>query len=178
MVHKNIGPVIGAMQRLAVQRPDLKLVLTGARTDGASGRATALGIERTADGANVVGLGYVSDAAMADLITEASVVVNPSLYEAGNGSGLDAWGFGTPVAMSDIPPFTEHLTALGVQAELFDPRDPDAIASSIARIIDNRRQAQQAATASEAAMQHHTWDDVADGYLAVLDGAVQGGASQ
>ena len=170
-VHKNLGALFATQAILRDRFPDLQLVLAGTGTDRTTGRATEVGSTSPLGEADVIGLGYVSDREVADLIDAAEVLVNVSLYEAGNGSGLDAWSRGTPVAMSDIAPFTEHLTALGVEAALFRPRDPIDIAAKIGAILDDPAAAKAAAERSKAAISRHTWDDVAVRYLALFDDA-------
>jgi glycosyltransferase involved in cell wall biosynthesis len=169
MTHKNLGPLIAAMALLRGEFPRLTLVLTGNQTDIATGRATFIGTERDATSPDVIGLGYVSNDDIDALIKRASVVVNSSLYEAGNGSGVDAWRFGVPVAMSDIEPFREHLEVQGVWAELFNPRDPHDIAARIASILRNENHALDRARASAIAFAPHTWQRTATEYLDVFD---------
>jgi glycosyltransferase involved in cell wall biosynthesis len=171
IAHKNVGPLIAGLDRLRELFPGLRLVLTGVGTQMATGRATPIGSVRGGDDPDVVGLGYVSNRDMDALIEGAAVVVNPSLYEAGNGPGLDAWSRGAPVAMSNIPSFTEHLDALGVEAALFDPRDPEDIATTIGEILDHRDAWAAAAARSKAAILGRTWHQVAAEYLEVFDAA-------
>jgi glycosyltransferase involved in cell wall biosynthesis len=170
-VHKNIGPLIAAQALIRERFPKIRLVLTGSGTEAATGRATALGSVREAPDPDVIGLGYVSNHEIDSLIDCASVVVNPSLYEAGNGPGLDAWSVGTPVAMSNIPAFTEHLSAFGVEAAVFDPRDPADIAAKISDILDRTDEWIKAARRSRAAISEYTWEHVARAYLQVFDRA-------
>jgi glycosyltransferase involved in cell wall biosynthesis len=173
-VHKNLGPLIAGVAILRDKFPHLRLVLTGVGTQAATGRATAIGTVRDDGSPDVIGLGYVTNTQIDSLIECASVVVNPSLYEAGNGSGLDAWSRGTPVAMSDIPAFAEHLTALGVSAALFDPRSPNDIAAKIGEILENEPRWRGLAHTSREALRTLTWDGVARGYLDVFDAAFDG----
>jgi len=78
--------------------------------------------------------------------------------------------------MSDIPSFTEHLGALGVEAAVFDPRDPDDIAAKLADVLDRPDAWTAAAARSRAAIGGRTWDQVAAEYLAVFDAAAEAGA--
>ncbi|NJD27508.1 MAG: glycosyltransferase family 4 protein [Chloroflexi bacterium] len=174
-VHKNLGPLIAAHAILGRRYPGLKLVITGVGTEAATGRATPIGSTRSGDDPDVVGLGYVTNREIDALIAGAAVAVNPSLYEAGNGPGLDAWSLGTPVAMSDIPAFREHLTEQGVEAMLFDPRSPDDIAAKIASILDAPEEWAMAAARSQAIVEKRTWEHVAAEYLAVFDQAFRKG---
>jgi glycosyltransferase involved in cell wall biosynthesis len=172
-VHKNLGPLIAAQAILRQQFPTLRLVITGAGSEMATGRSTPIGTIRTAAQPDVLGLGYVSNERIEELIEGAAVVVNPSLYEAGNGPGLDAWSRGVPVAMSAIPPFTEHLTFLGVEAAVFDPRNPDDIAAKLADVLDRPDAWSAAAARSSAAIARRTWDQAAAEYLEVFDAAYE-----
>jgi glycosyltransferase involved in cell wall biosynthesis len=172
VVHKNLGALIAALALLRPSHPDLRLLVTGVGTDQGTGRASAIGTVRTEVDPDVVGLGYVSNSDMDALTTGALVVANPSLYEGGNGPGLDAWFLGTPVAMSDIPSFREHLTELGVEAALFDPRSPTDIAAKIGSILEHPNEWSQRAARSMTAIRERTWEVVAREYLAVFEGAV------
>jgi glycosyltransferase involved in cell wall biosynthesis len=172
-VHKNVGPLLAAHAILRRSHPNLRLVLTGARTHAVTGHATPIGTVRSEDDPDVIGLGYVSNEDIDALIAGAAAVVNPSLYEAGNGPGLDAWSLGTPVAMSDIPAFREHLTRLGVEAAVFDPRSPADIAAKVASILDDPIRWRESAARSKAAIRARGWEDVAADYLRVFDSALE-----
>lgn len=173
MAHKNIGAVIAALEILRKTHGDLRLVIAGAGTEQATGTATPIGTIRSDGDGDVVGLGYVSNEAIDRLIRGAAVAVNASFYEGGNGSGLDAWRLGTPVAMSDIAPFREHIEALGVEAALFDPRSPADIAAKVGDVIDRPAWWAASTERSKRAISGRTWDDVAAAYLEVFDAAYE-----
>ena len=121
----------------------------------------------------VVGLGYVSNLQMDALIQCARAVVSSSLYEAGNGPGLDAWARAVPVVMSEILPFIEHIEVQDVKAHVFDPRNPQDIANKIIAILSDPEKAKEDALYSQKAMQKITWETVAEKYLAVFNKAVR-----
>lgn len=123
-------------------------------------------------GTDLMSLGYVSDQDADALIAGAHMLVAPSLYEAGSGPALDAWSLGTPVAMSAIPPFVEHLSFLGVAAETFDPTDVDDMATTILRMLGDDGILQSMAEHSAVAMSRYTWSDVAAGYREAFDVAI------
>ena len=173
ITHKNLGPLIAAMPLLRDAFPDLKLVFTGGGTEAATGRATSLAVEHGPGPVDVLGLGHVSNDEMDALVRCAAVVVSPSLYEAANAPGLDAWQYGVPVAMSDIPQFLEHIEVQGVWAAIFDPRDPRDIAAKIAGILRNDDDALALAAASATAIGRHTWRETARGYLTAFDDALR-----
>lgn len=174
--HKNIGTLVAAIAHLRGQGVHLPLVLTGPETEAIVGRATRIGVERGTGEPDVRGLGYVSNDQIDALIQCATMVVTSSLYEAGNGPGVDAWGRAVPVAMSDIPPFTEHLRVQGVRARVFDPRSPEDIAAQLKAILDDPEGARADAEASRAALQKLTWRDCAGRYLEVFEAAAGGRA--
>ncbi len=174
--HKNFGQVLAACYYLRQQYANLQLVVCGHNTEGITGYLRSpLYLDRTITGnqiqepPHVVSVGMRSDREVAALIQRASLVVNASLYEAGNGSGLDAWSLGSPVVMSDIPAFVEHISTLGVRAELFHPRDCFSLRDAMQRILADPERAHELAADSQAAMQKYTWVDVAQRYLHVFD---------
>ncbi|MBP7764792.1 MAG: glycosyltransferase [Syntrophaceae bacterium] len=169
--HKNIGPLIQAIYILRKMNRNVKLILTGPATERITGRNSAIGIELGQRNYDVRGLGYVSNLQMDALIQRAKVVVSSSLYEAGNGPGIDAWARAIPVAMSDIPPFIEHIKVQDVKAQVFDPRNPQDIADKINIILSNPEKALEDALYSQKAMQKFTWEKVAEKYLAVFNKA-------
>ena len=168
-VHKNIGPLLVAIWLLGEQGHDVSLVLTGHGTQAATGQACVHGVTRGTDTPNVLGLGYVTNRQMDALIRRASAVVSTSLYEAGNGPGLDAWARGVPVAMSRIPPFLEHVEVQRMRAKVFDPRDPRDIAEKIGQILSDPARAGADAAESLRWIREVTWRKTAEGYLSIFD---------
>lgn len=173
--HKNIGPLLAAIPILKRMGHDIVLVITGPEIERINGHACEIGVELGFGEQDVFGLGYVTNLQVDSLIQCASVVVSTSLYEAGNGPGLDAWARGVPVAMSNIPPFLEHLEVQGVRAEVFDPRSPRDIAEKINEILSNPEKAKVDALHSQQALSRLTWEQTAEKYLAVFDKTLIGG---
>jgi len=169
--HKNIGPLIQAIYILRKMNRNVKLILTGSATERINGRSSEIGIELGRRNHDVRGLGYVSNLQMDALIQCARVVVSSSLYEAGNGPGVDAWARAIPVAMSDIPPFIEHIKVQDVKAQVFDPRNPQDIANKIDAILSNPEKATEDALYSQSVLKNFTWEKVAEKYLAVFNKA-------
>ena len=166
--HKNLNPLIVAIGHLRLKGKKIQLILTGPGTERIRGQAKTFGLLKTDENPDVFGLGYVSNVQIKSLIQCAKVVINSSLYEAGNGSGLDAWGLGTPVAMSNIPSFVEHIKTLGVRAEIFNPHCPEDIAEKISTILDNPLIARKMVDESRSAMLSATWEHTANEYMDVF----------
>ena len=168
--HKNLGQLLAGYHYARQKFPELKMVLVGFGTEGICGNAnTPWYLDNVQDGGNVASLGLRHDREVTALIKQAKLVINPSLYEAGNGSGLDAWMLGTPVAMSAIPSFLEHRVQLGVMAETFNPRCCYEIGEAICRIIDGPDKSKANAEASMLAMMRYTWSHVAASYLTAFE---------
>ncbi len=166
-VHKNLGQLLGAFSLIPQRLADLSLVLTGTFSSSVSGVSDfdfGLALDRDPKRNRVCGLGHVSDEDLVSLIQLAEVVVNPSLNEAGNGSGADAWAVGSPVAMSDIPPFREHLDFLGVKASLFNPRSVFSVLEGLLWPIDHKEKAVEDALVSKMRIGEWTWKHIAHEY--------------
>ena len=164
--HKNLGQVIAGFHYAKKRFPNTRLVIAGHGTDGIRGNASVPWyLDHVAEGGDVISLGLRSDEEIKSLIQGARLVINGSVYEAGNGSGLDAWSLGTPVAMSAIPPFLEQMQRLGVHAETFNPRCCYEIGDAIVRLMEDPIRAARLAECSQQAMQRYTWTDVAAQYV-------------
>lgn len=169
--HKNIGQLLSGFYLAKEKYPGLKLILAGQGTQEIFGTANSSWYIDSIPGraaGDVQGLGLLPDHEITALIKRAKLVINASLYEAGNGSGLDAWALGTPVAMSAIPAFLEQLQFLGVHAETFHPRCCHEIGQAITRILDAPEKAQSLALLSKSNLERYTWKEVADKYLALF----------
>ena len=120
-------------------------------------------------GEDVFMSGYVSDDDIYGLIKHATLVVSPTLYEAGSGPGLDAWHIGTPVAFSNIPPHLNHMDFLKTQAWTFDPKDPEDIASTIEKaLFSEREKSLKMVEVSKENIQKYTWNNIAEQYYTVF----------
>jgi glycosyltransferase involved in cell wall biosynthesis len=181
--HKNLLGLLRAadlMKRSGGELP-CPIVITGYGTDGLGAHKwPSLGeADRFLESSDLVlgrdvrALGLVTDEEIDALTRSATLVVSPSLYEAGCGPALDAWQFGVPVAFSNIPPFLEQLDALGVEAWSFDPKDPEDIARVIARALDDRGESLAMAARSKEAIAHYTWKIAAAGYMEAFRRAIE-----
>lgn len=171
--HKNIGALIAATAQLDQEDRPVSLVLTGPYTEQIRGEANKAGAVCPGGKGNVHGLGYVSTAEMEALISFAAVVLSCSLYEAGNGPGIEAWAKARPVAMSNIPSFLEHIRVWGVHAEIFDPHSIDEMTRAIDVVLTDPEKALALARQSRERIQELNWDVVADQYLVLFDRMTQ-----
>jgi glycosyltransferase involved in cell wall biosynthesis len=181
--HKNLLGLFTALASIAPEARPM-LVITGVHTDQI-GRGNApedhpvhavdeLIRERGLEsGRDFVALGYVSERDVDELTRAADVVISASRYEAGCGPALDAWKLAAPVALSGIPPFLEQMHRFGVEARVFDPEDSTAIADAVLAVLADPGEARAGARRSQAAILSYTWDDVAAGYLAAFEQAIE-----
>ncbi len=138
---KNLPRLFAAMARVRRTAPQVSLAVVGRSVWGYP-TAAELAERAGLDGA-FQSLGHVADRDLPWLYNAASLLCLPSLYEGFGLPALEAMSCGTPVVCSDVPALAE---VTGGAALLVDPRDVDAIARAIERLI---RDAALAAELSE-----------------------------
>jgi glycosyltransferase involved in cell wall biosynthesis len=118
--HKNHDRLFDAFALVRRERPELRLVLTGA---GHEGKPMPEGVDVR---------GRVSADELLGLFRRASALVFPSLYEGFGQPPLEAMACGTPVACSNTTALPE---VVGDAARTFDPTDPEAIAEAVLDVL-------------------------------------------
>jgi len=119
--HKNHARLLEAFAAVRRERPELRLVLTGA------------GHERVPPADGVEARGFVSRAEVVDLYRSAAALVFPSLYEGFGIPCVEAMACGCPVACSGVASLPE---VCGDAAVYFDPLDVESIAQGIREVLD------------------------------------------
>jgi glycosyltransferase involved in cell wall biosynthesis len=125
---KNLVRVVEAFAQL--QNPNLQLVLAGKKGwlyADLLARVEALGLS-----GRVVFTGYVADDDKATLLSGATALVYPSLYEGFGLPVLEAMACRTPVLTSDVSSLPE---VAGDAALLVNPLDTEAIAAGMAGLV-------------------------------------------
>ena len=150
--HKNHERLLEAFALLREERPELRLVLTGA---GHEGRPVPAGVEVR---------GLVSLDELASLYRRAACLVFPSLYEGFGQPPLEAMASAAPVAASNIPAIAE---VAGEAAALFDPSDPEDIAGVVSGVLDSP---ERFAAAGPERARTFTWAETARKHEAVYRG--------
>jgi glycosyltransferase involved in cell wall biosynthesis len=161
-VNKNFGLVVEAFRRL--RRDDLVLAVAGGQNAGVFAHY------QLGDAANVVRLGYVSDAALRALYEDALCFVLPSLYEGFGIPPVEAMLCGCPVIVSTAPALVE---VCGDAALVCAPHDADALAQLLGRLADDRDLCEKIRRLGLARGRRFTWDASAER----LDGILQALAS-
>ncbi len=124
-VNKNFGLVVEAFNRLG--RSDLTLAVAGGQN------ASVFANVELADSADLVRLGYISDAALRALYENALCFVLPSLYEGFGIPPVEAMLCGCPAIVSTAPALVETC---GDAALACDPYRPEELAARIAALAD------------------------------------------
>jgi glycosyltransferase involved in cell wall biosynthesis len=165
---KNLRGLVGAFRRLA--RDDIELVLTGPvgwREDtpsllrGLEGRARALG--------------FVPQDDLRALYAGASVFCYPSLREGFGLPVLEAMAQGSPVVTSST---TATAEVAGDAALTVDPRDIDAIAAAVERLLDDTSLATRLREAGPAQAATYSWDRTAEATIDVYVESTRGRSPQ
>lgn len=118
--HKNHDRLLAAFELLRRERPELRLVLTGAGHDAAPARP---GVEV---------LGHVPEETLLGLYRRAACLVFPSLYEGFGQPTLEAMACGCPVVAADAGALPE---VCGEAAHLFDPTSVEAICAAVGDVL-------------------------------------------
>jgi glycosyltransferase-like protein len=136
---KNALATLEAFARVRERLPHARLVVAGgasvldhsAYRRAFEARAAEL---RLRFGEDVIVTGVLRDEEIVALLRAAHAFVFPSLIEGFGLVLLEALACGTPTITSAIAPFDEFLGS--EDAQLVDPRDPDAIASAMLRSLE------------------------------------------
>jgi alpha-1,3-rhamnosyl/mannosyltransferase len=154
---KNVARLVEAFERIAPDRPGLKLVLAGAPGwhYGPIGRRIAASTQRE----RIVLTGYAEPETLAPLIANSAAVAYVSLYEGFGMPVLDSMALGTPVVTSNR---TATVEAAGGAATLVDPYDVADIARGLAAVLDSPDEFRARALARAGT---RDWTDVAREHL-------------
>ena len=177
--HLNLYTAFSILKRNPIYK-EYKLLLTGAEPDkigfGMAEYRGLLNVSSPADdhsNYDVIGLGYTTNEFMDALIIGAELLISSSIYEEMCQPAMDAWMFGTPTVLSDIPPFREHEKNIGVKSAYFDPMNPSDIANTLHYCLSNTDEMYQNAIVSREKMKKYTWENVCTSYLNVFRKAIE-----
>lgn len=156
--HKNLDRLLQAHALLDGPRP--LLVLPGyatAQDEQLRARARALGIDD-----DIKLLGWVQDDELEGLYAASRLLVFPSLYEGFGLPVLEAMQRGLPVACTNRGSLDEIA---GDAALEFEPEDPQAIASAVARLLTDEQLRTDLIAKGRAHAARFTWQACASGYV-------------
>lgn len=118
-------------------------------------------------------LGPVPESDLIAFYNLADVFVFPSLYEGFGFPPLEAMACGTPVVASRAASLPEVVGDAGL---LVDPRDPEALAAAVHRVLQDRELAEGLRRRGLARARQFTWERTARETLAVYEAMLGGGA--
>ena len=167
--HKNIFNIIRAFYLVKKKYSKLKLVFCGAGTNIMNGISLSNSIEISKKNRDIFGLGFVTDEELNYLIKKSEFTINGSIYDAGNGSGLDAWQVGSPVVMSNIPAFMEHINFLKVKAVTFNPNNYYDISKKMIHTLTlSKKKKNQMILISKKNINKYSWKKVVINYYKLI----------
>ena len=156
---KNVGTLLDAVARLLPRYPDLLLVRIGGMRSRTRRQIARLGLER-----HVRYRSGLSDAELVRHYQAADAFVFPSVYEGFGLPVLEALACGCPVVAGDAASVPE---VTGDAALLVDPRDPDAFARAIGRVLEDAGLSASLRAAGPARAASFSWRRVAVETLAM-----------
>ena len=110
--------------------------------------------------------GYVPEAEVARVFTEAAVVVFPYTSTTGSSGVLhQAGSYGKPAILPKIGDLAEVIEEEGYAGEFFAPEDSASLATAIARVLDDPSYARELGERNYRAAQGLPIHDVVDWYL-------------
>lgn len=164
--HKNIARLVQAYA-ISGLAAEMKLLISGRPDPDIDGLVRELKL-----GSEVMVLGHVEEAALADLYRGAIALCMPSLFE----------GFGLPVAEAmacGVPVLTSTATSLpeiaGDAAVLVDPMDVESIAHGLVRIASDESVRVELRGRGLRRSRDFSWDRTAELVRAVLHAACSAG---
>lgn len=167
--HKNLNPLFAALDILKKEKINLNLVLTGGGTEIINGKSCEYGVELNDFDRDVLGLGYIDDEELDEIIKNSEILISPEMYTSDNGPATDGWVNGIPTIIANIPSNIEHIQTQFVHAELFDYRNPRDLADKIKLVINNKEKFNLLAQKSKEQISKINWTSVAEKYNSVFE---------
>jgi glycosyltransferase involved in cell wall biosynthesis len=156
--HKNLEILLRAFSHLIIKKPDLRLVLVGKEDyfyDQVRNIARTLNLwQKENVNSPVIFPGYVSDAQLEILYSEAGAYIFPSLYEGFGLPPLEAMAKACPVLSSNRTSLPEIL---GEAALYFDPENETEMIEKIWRILNEQDLRQALITKGLEQVKKYSW---------------------
>ena len=161
--HKNHANLLEALSILLPEFPNLHLVLSGSRKKGDDI------IFKTIHDLNIQErvryLGYVRDSLIPILYRKAQALVMPTFFGPTNIPTLEAFYYGCPAVISNLPGVTEQT---GEAALLFNPNSPEDIADKVRLTFDEAIR-QGLISNGYKRLRHLSYENYRDTFFKILD---------
>lgn len=161
--HKNLDRLIQAFDEIKKTQPNLQLVLPGKFKDQFKKDI----MRWTNDSANswdIITPGYINEAELKWLYSNAALYVLPSLSEGFGLPGLEAMAHNCPVIASDNTCLPEIY---GDAALYFDPFDAQEIAVEIEKVLTSSQLKKKLVLAGQKQLKKYSWSKMAKETLSV-----------
>jgi len=114
--------------------------------------------------------GYIPEDEMLLLLKNATVVVIPTLYEAGSFPLMEAMAYEVPVICSDV---TSLPLTIGDPKFVFDPNDVEQMAEKIAALLQDEKLIEENRRNSREKATENSWDKVIVNFVRVYEKTVE-----
>jgi glycosyltransferase involved in cell wall biosynthesis len=166
---KDLPGLVRSFGAVAALQADVALVLAGPTGWGEQALDEAVAASPAQE--RIVRTGWVTQADLAALLTRASVLAYPSLYEGFGFPPLQAMRTGVPVVATRAGSLPE---VLGDGALLVDPGDHDGLAEALAMCLSDDRERQRLIAAGTAWSSRYSWELCGAGLESLYRDAVSG----
>jgi glycosyltransferase involved in cell wall biosynthesis len=166
---KDLPGLVQAFDAVAEQQPDVALVLAG--PEGWGEQALAAAIAASPVRQRIVRTGWVQERELAALLSRASVLAYPSLYEGFGFPPLQAMRAGVPVVSTRAGSLPE---VLGDGALLVDLGDRGGLAEALATCLNDDAERRRLIAAGAAWSARYSWERCGDGLEALYRDAAAG----
>lgn len=169
-IQKNYHTLVRAFAVVRQRHPNLTLTVVGRDIDAEyAASVRKLANELHLDQA-VVFTGHVETAELAAFYRDCRAFVFPSTVETFGNPLLEAMAAGAPIAASNTAAMPEVLGECGL---LFDPEDPEDMARTIMRLLDDANLCRNLGKKAAVRAQLFTWEETAQRTLRVLREAAE-----
>lgn len=158
---KNLPRLVRAFDQVAARDHQATLVVAG--PDGWDVESFNGAVESAHHRDRIRRLGWVAERARHDLLAGAALLAYPSVYEGFGLPPLEAMQAGTPVVAAKAGALPE---VLGDAALLPDPTSVDAIATSLARVLEDDELRRALIRRGEERADSYRWERAIPGYVA------------
>lgn len=168
--NKNLATLVEAYARI---RPEWKLLLVGDyESDGflSCYRELRMAVQSSGLESRILFTGYVPDEKLIEIYRGASLFVMPSLDEGFGLPALEAMACGVPIIASDENALAEVVGGAGI---LVNPRNADALAEAIARVVGDPVLAADLRQRSLARSSQFSWERAAREMTHIFEEAVR-----
>ena len=163
----DIPTVLAAFAQVRKRLPEARLTVAGSGPElrNLETMAVNLGIAPS-----VTFAGRIDNENIPALYASADLMINPSTVDNMPNSVLEALASGVPVVSTDVGG-VPHIVRDGASALLVPPRDPQAMAAAVMRLLGDAVEAQRLSAAGLELSRNFTWPRVAPSLAAVYSQA-------